>query len=142
MPKAYEHRMLILRGVRNQLDEYSALAYAAVRGYDGYVLKASGETGPNSDQVRRALTMLNAANPPFQGLYGFSGGGYNVRHIINRMSSEARAMLELVVVLGAPKLDKEAVEGSWELVYRLDPKDGHMAGPKALLEELHHAESI
>lgn len=141
MPKAYDDtkRMLILRGINNLLDEQSAMDYASLRGYEGYVLKVSGETGPTSTQVQRALTVMNAVQPPFQALYGFSGGGYNVRHIINRLNYEARAALELVVVLGAPKLEREAVEGTWELVYRLDPipsEGGHMAGPKELLKEL------
>jgi hypothetical protein len=76
-------------------------------------------------------------DPSVVALYGFSGGGYNVLHIIHAMSQAERARLRLVVVLGAPKSPANLYEGSWELVYRTDPPGGHMDGPRALLASQH-----
>jgi hypothetical protein len=70
-------------------------------------------------------------------LYGFSGGGYNIRHVLAALSAERRRRIKLIVVLGAPKNPPALYRGGpWELVYRRDPPAGHMAGPKALLAEL------
>ena len=70
-------------------------------------------------------------------LYGFSGGGYNIRHVLAALSVDERKRIKLIVVLGAPNNPPELYrDGPWELVYRLDPPAGHMAGPKALLAEL------
>ena len=75
-------------------------------------------------------------------LYGFSGGGYNVYHILNRLTQELRGRLELVVVIGveASKLSADALNpkrynAHWELVYRNDPPPPltHIDGPQALL---------
>jgi|SRR5579872_5689789 len=143
--------MLILRGVTNlkywpqypngALDEESALQYAKKRGYTGEVLKVSGETGDHSKQTNMALGELQH-DSSITALYGFSGGGYNVYHILNRLSQDLRNRLELVVVLGveAAKLSEGAVDSkrynaTWELVYRNDPPKpmGHIDGPKWLL---------
>lgn len=137
--------MLILRGIaghflgrswpRGALDEPPALAYAKARGYQGRVLDVSGETGVNSEQVRLAIEAIRS-DPFITALYGFSGGGYNVKHILGILTGEELKRLELVVVLGAPNYAAERYKGSWELVYRTDPPAGHMAGPQALLQEL------
>lgn len=129
--------MMILRGIHNLLDEKSALEYARRRGYGGFVLDASGETGPNSDQTLEALEQFRK-RPDVAAIYGFSGGGYNVRHIINRLSRAEKDRIKLIVVVGAPGIQKELfTNGPWELVYRKDPPSGvHMDGPKALLAEL------
>lgn len=137
--------MLILRGIaghfddkdypRGALDEVSALKYASKRGYQGLVLDIAGATGPNSPQVTMALRYIRA-NKDIAALYGFSGGGYNVHHILDDLSEVEKAQLKLVVVLGAPNNDADLYVGPWELVYRVDPAAGHMAGPKALLESL------
>lgn len=136
--------MLILRGISGHFDgrdwergalyEQPALEYAQRRGYVGRVLDVSGETGADSDQVKAALAAIRA-DPNIHALYGFSGGGYNVRHILNALGKNDNRM-DLVVVLGAPKNPKESYIGTYELVYRLDPPAGHMAGPAALLAEL------
>ncbi len=69
-------------------------------------------------------------------LYGFSGGGYNIRHVLAALSADERSRIKLIVVLGAPNNPPALYrDGPWELVYRLDPPAGHMAGPKALLAE-------
>jgi len=140
-----EVKMLILRGIaghysgrdwpRGALDEPPALEYARRRGYAGQVLDVAGATGANSAQTKMALAEFHR-DQTVAALYGFSGGGYNVWHIINALAHSDRARLRLIVVLGAPKTPASAYKGPWELVYRLDPRGGHMAGPRALLAEL------
>jgi hypothetical protein len=121
---------------RGALDEPSALEYADRRGYIGRVLDVAGGNGPGSLQTRMALDEFRR-DENVTALYGFSGGGYNVRHIIHALTLEQRARLRLVVVLGAPKNPPSAYQGPWELVYRLDPPKGHMEGPRALLQTQH-----
>lgn len=137
--------MLILRGIaghysgrdwpRGALDEPPALEYARRRGYEGKVLDVAGTTGPDKPQTLTALGEYRR-DSEVAALYGFSGGGYNVRHIINALSQDERARLKLVVVLGAPNNPAHLYKGSWELVYRTDPPGGHMDGPRALLASL------
>ena len=139
-------KMLILRGIaghyagrdwpRGALDEPPALEYARRRGYVGRVLDVAGATGPNSPQTQMALAEFRRDGTAIA-LYGFSGGGYNVLHIINALTQAERGRLRLVVVLGAPGNRPALYRGSWELVYRLDPPGGHMDGPRALLATLH-----
>jgi len=139
--------MLILRGIagnydgrswpRGALYEQPALEYARRRGYSGKVLDVAGATGEKSEQTTMALKEIRD-DSDVAALYGFSGGGYNVRHILDALNDEERKRIRLVVVLGAPKNPPRLYRtGHWELVYRLDPPAGHMAGPAALLAELH-----
>jgi hypothetical protein len=144
-------KMLILRGIsgfydgrlwtRGALHEEPALDYARAKGYEGNVLDVSGETGPNSPQTKLALSEFRR-DISVKALYGFSGGGYNILHIISALTPTERARLRLLVVLGAPgnSRDKYLAKGRhgefWELVYRLDPPGGHMDGPRALLVSL------
>jgi hypothetical protein len=141
-----EMKMLILRGItghyagrdwpRGALDEPPALEYARRKGYVGEVLDVAGATGANSPQTQMALAEFRR-DPTVAALYGFSGGGYNVLHIINAMAPAERARIRLVVVLGAPLNPAHLYNGDWELVYRTDPPGGHMDGPRALLATLH-----
>lgn len=133
--------MLILPGIAavgdlhnplGLLDRPSAISYAHTRGRVGRVLDVSGETGPSSRQTRAALDAIRA-DTSIDALYGFSGGGYNALHIIHALAVPEQ--LRLVVVLGAPRNDRSAYKGPWELVYRNDPPGGHMDGPRALLAE-------
>jgi lysozyme family protein len=136
--------MLILRGIaghfagrdwpRGALDEPSALAYAQRTGYIGKVLDVPGATGVDSPQVRMALVELRN-DPSIAALYGFSGGGYNVRHILSALTPDERKRIRKVVVLGAPNNPPSLYRGQWQLVYRTDPPGGHMDGPRALLAE-------
>ena len=137
--------MLILRGIAGHFDgkdwpkgalyERPALDYAKRRGYVGKVLDVSGETGASSKQTVACLQAIRADHD-VAALYGFSGGGYNIRHVLNSLTLEERARIKLVVVLGAPNNPPALYKGPWELVYRTDPPAGHMAGPQALLNEL------
>ena len=135
-------KMLILRGIaghyggrdwpRGALDEPSAVEYAERRGYTGQVLDVAGATGPESAQTKLALAEFRR-DIEVAALYGFSGGGYNVRHVIHALTPGERGRLQLVVVLGAPHNAPALYRGDWELIYRLDPPGGHMDGPRALL---------
>lgn len=143
--------MLILRGItklkvwpqypNGALDEPPALQYASNRGYTGRVLNVSGETGDKSKQTNMALQEIQN-DSSITALYGFSGGGYNVYHILNRLTQEQRGRLELVVVIGvetsklsADALNPKRYNANWELVYRNDPPPPmtHIDGPRALL---------
>jgi hypothetical protein len=128
-------KMLILRGVKNLLDEQPAVEYARERGYLGKVLDVSGEAYPGSPQVVMALQAFRS-DPEVEALYGFSGGGYNVRHVLASLAPHEKARIKLVIVVGSPQNPPSLYEGPWELVYRLDPPAGHMMGPKTLLAEL------
>ena len=138
-------KMLILRGIagtfdgkdypRGALDEPSAIEYAKRRGYEPVVLDVSGEAYSNAPQVREALSYI-ALRGGVGALYGFSGGGYNVRHVLDFLNAKEKEGIKLVVVLGAPGNSIYKYKGPWELVYRLDPPEGHMAGPRMLLAEL------
>lgn len=139
-------KMLILRGIaghydgrdwpRGALYEEPALEYARRRGYVGQVLDVAGTTGERSQQTVMSQAAFRR-DTSISALYGFSGGGYNVRHIIDGLNPAERSRIRLVVVLGAPNNPEQMYKGSWELVYRKDPPRGHMDGPRALLAELH-----
>jgi hypothetical protein len=105
------------------------------------VLNVSGETGDKSKQTNMALQEIQN-DSSITALYGFSGGGYNVYHILQRLTPELRGRLELVVVIGVEtsKLSADALNSNrynahWELVYRNDPPPPmtHIDGPRALL---------
>lgn len=139
-------KMLILRGIaghydgrdwpRGALYEEPAVEYARRRGYVGQVLDVAGATGERSQQTVMALATFRR-DTSIAALYGFSGGGYNVRHIIDGLNPAEKSRIRLIVVLGAPNNPEQMYKGSWELVYRKDPPGGHMDGPRALLAELH-----
>jgi hypothetical protein len=135
-------KMLILRGKagyyegqdwpRGALHEAPALEYATRRGYDGVVLDIAGTAFKGSPQHKLALEEYRG-DLTVGALYGFSGGGYNVFHVISDLTKAERGRLQLVVVLGAPERSAASFKGPWELVYRRDPPSGHMNGPDALL---------
>lgn len=133
--------MLVLRGVasasapRGQLDDDSALKYAQRLGYVGEVLDVAGTTGSNSPQVRMALDRIHH-DRKIAAIYGFSGGGYNAKHIWEQLKPAERERIAKIVVVGSPGVDKGDFPGSADVVIRRDPSQGHMAGPRVLLEEL------
>jgi hypothetical protein len=131
---------------------------------EGKVLDVSGETGAESAQTSQALIMLrDKGGNEFTALYGFSGGGYNVLHILSALKEDERKRFEWIVVLGAPPtvlkdgkfvysptgspqkpafLKSSFDGGNWDLVYQdftpssfKTPKktDGHMFLPEWLL---------
>jgi hypothetical protein len=131
--------MLILRGIasparpRGQLDDRSAVEYARRLGYQAEVLDVAGNNaGADNPQVRMALERVRG-NERVTAIYGFSGGGYNLRHIWSHLNAAERKRISKVVVVGSPGVGKGDFPGSEEVVVEKDPPAGHMAGPKALL---------
>jgi hypothetical protein len=130
------HVMLILRGIANaenprgQLDDDSALEYARRLGFEGEVLDVAGNARANSPQVIMALDRTVTA------IYGFSGGGYSARLIWKELSGAERARIRKVIVIGSPQITEADFPGSSDVLILTDPPEGHLAGPKVLLESL------
>jgi hypothetical protein len=133
--------MLILRGIasadqpRGQLDDASALEYAQRHGYRGEVLDVAGNTGAGNRQVRMALDRIRR-DDTVTALYGFSGGGYNARQIWRQLNAAERERIDKVIVVGSPGVGEGDFPGSDEVIVERDPPEGHMAGPKVLLESV------
>ena len=127
------------------LHRTAAKEYAARRGYEGVVIDVSGKPqGQKSPQAEEAVDVF-LHDKRACAFYGFSGGGYNLWHILTRLASEnpddlRRLDKELIVVLGAPdwpqvnyeplpfnmsarKTVRPAkwVDIKWELVYGENP---------------------
>jgi hypothetical protein len=118
---------------RGALDEPAALQFARLRGYSPTILDVAGYSAAGSRQMQMALSEIRSDNEVFA-LYGFSAGGYTIYHILRALKPKERDRLALVVVLGAPPPpDAHFYRGPWELIFRLNPPAGHMAGPRALL---------
>ena len=133
--------MLILRGVANsenprgQLDDPSALEYARRLRFRGEVLDVAGNTGADSPQVMMALERIRR-DETVTAIYGFSGGGYNARMIWKKLAAAERERLHKVIVIGAPEVARDDFPGTSDVLIKADPPEGHMAGPKVLLESL------
>jgi hypothetical protein len=131
--------MLILRGVANsgkphgQLDDQAALEYASRLGFRGEVLDVAGTTGSDSPQVRMAVERIRD-DTRITAIYGFSGGGYNARQIWHGLSAAERDRIRKVVVIGSPGVSRSDFAGSSDVVIKPDPPEGHMSGPKVLLQ--------
>jgi hypothetical protein len=69
-------------------------------------------------------------------VYGFSGGGYNARTIWGHLSAVERERIQMVIVVGSPGVEESHFAGDPYVLIQPDPPEGHMAGPKALLESL------
>lgn len=123
------------------LHESAASEYARRSGYEPVVLDKPGNPqGEKSPQAIAALKMF-LEDQAVTAFYGFSGGGYNLRHILEYLAShnpEALHRIDLVVVLGAPKQPKSAYEAfiynmlarrkvskwepaKWDVVYKTNP---------------------
>ena len=114
------------------LDEPAALEFARLRGYTPKPLNVAGYSG-GGKAMQMALEEIRKDDEVFA-LYGFSAGGYTIYHILRALKPKERDRLALVVVLGAPPPpDIHLYRGPWELIFRLNPPAGHMAGPRALL---------
>ena len=121
----------------------AASEYAKRRGYEAVVLDVAGQ--PQSQESPQAKAALKKffEDQAVCAFYGFSGGGYNLRHILDRLAShdpDALHRIDLIVVLGAPLQPKAAYEASkynpvarkkvhpakwedarWEVVYGTNP---------------------
>jgi len=121
----------------------AASEYAKRRGYEAVVLDVAGQ--PQSQESPQAKAALKKffEDQAVCAFYGFSGGGYNLRHILDRLAShdpDALHRIDLIVVLGAPLQPKAAYEAfkynpvarkkvhpaqwedaRWEMVYGTNP---------------------
>ena len=129
----------------------AASDYARKRGYFPVVLGMQGypqyEQSPQAREVYKQLK----ADASVSALYGFSGGGYNVRHILKFLARDSPNVLhrfDLIVVIGSPNpIGKAAYAPSlynaiasrhtkgwenacWEVVYRENPDPSQL--PKDL----------
>lgn len=132
--------MLILRGIAGPdaphglLDDESAKALARTLGYVPEVIDAAADDASRS-QVQMAVTRIRE-DDRITALYGFSGGGYNAQTIWAQLSPGQRARIRKVIVIGSPGVTPAAFPGSKEVVVQDDPPEGHMAGPKVLLQAM------
>jgi hypothetical protein len=125
------------------LHEWAASEFARRKGYRSVVLPIPGQPqSQTSPQANAAVKKFNE-DPSVTAFYGFSGGGYNMRHILDRLAvqqPDSLHRIDLIVILGAPKQPKSAYEAarydaiakriartatwqplSWEVIYRTDP---------------------
>jgi hypothetical protein len=120
----------------------AASEYAKSRGFEPIVLDVPGQPqGEGSPQAKAALKEF-FHDEDVSALYGFSGGGYNLRHILEYLASnkpDALRRINLLVVLGAPQQPKDMFESArynelvrkhghpgwapvnWEVVYGTNP---------------------
>jgi hypothetical protein len=137
----FDQVMLILRGVANsenplgQLDDDSALEYARRVGFQGEVLDVAASTNGDNDQIRLGLERIRRDNR-IAAIYAFSGGGYNARLIWQQLDRAERERIRKVVVIGSPGIHKADFADATEVLITPDPPEGHMAGPKVLLDSL------
>jgi hypothetical protein len=110
----------------------AATIYAQKRGYEAVVLDKPGRPqGKDSPQSQAALkAFLDPNDQTVAAFYGFSGGGYNVKHILDYLAeNEPQSMnrITLIVVLGAPPSDKH------------DGKSHHQDGKSRYLPSVYNA---
>ena len=123
--------------------------YAKFLSYEPVVLDVPGQ--PQSQHSPQATAALKAfhEDPMICALYGFSGGGYNLRHILEYLAANEPLSLRrifLVVVIGAPfdagwkvfaparynalvpaKLKgKDWQDAGWVVTYRTNPTKSQM----------------
>jgi len=99
------------------------------------VLDVAGNPSSDSEQVRRATEFIRS-NESISAIYGFSGGGYNARLIWQQLTPTERNRIRTVVIVGSPGVIQSDFAGTGEVVIKPDPPEGHMAGPKSLLQSL------
>jgi hypothetical protein len=131
--------MLILRGnaneenPRGQLDDEAALEYARRLGFMGDVLDVAGDADAGNRQVDQALERIRS-DQSVTAIYGFSGGGYNARLIWKKLAPAEQKRIRMIVVIGSPGVARGDFSRDVDVLIRPDPPEGHMAGPKVLLE--------
>ena len=131
----------------------AASDYAKREGFDPVLIDEGGRPqSQQSPQARKALEEFHKDDEDV-GFYGFSGGGYNLRHILEYLAAnepQALHRIRRVVVIGAPFRDKAKMfaparynalvnakakgEGwqkpDWVVVYRENPSPSQL--PKGL----------
>lgn len=120
----------------------AASDYARQKGYEPVVIDKPGQ--PQSQVSPQAKAALKAflEDEEVTALYGFSGGGYNLKHVLDFLAShepDTLHRIDLVVVIGAPNPQgklafapsqfnavarrkvKQWENADWEVVYRTNP---------------------
>jgi hypothetical protein len=95
----------------------------------------AGNTGADSPHVMMALERIRQ-DETITAIYGFSGGGYNARLIWKELNTDERGRIGTIIVIGSPGVAMADFPGNADVVIKADPPEGHMAGPKVLLESL------
>jgi hypothetical protein len=132
---------------RGALHETAAKDYATHRGYDGVVIDQPGKPQNQKSPQAEATVTEFLKDQDVSAFYGFSGGGYQIWHILSRLAAENTDTLhriDLIVVLGVEKRirDKPAyealpfntiakkivgsanwVDAKWEVVYGTNPSE-------------------
>jgi hypothetical protein len=132
----------------------AAREYAKRLGYEGIVLPVQG--WPQSDHSPQAKAALKAfhADQSVTAFYGFSGGGYNLKHILDYLAVNQPGSLhriDLIVVIGSPNKrggkaiylaslynarakqkikDDDWKDLAWDVVFRENPDPSQL--PKGL----------
>ena len=129
----------------------AASDYARMRGYEPVVLDKPGQ--PQSEHSPQAKAAMKAFfdDDEVTAFYGFSGGGYNLKHILDFLASHQPNSLHriaLVVAIGSPihhgkyafmpstynsvarRKVKQWRNADWEVVFRTNPL--HRQMPKDL----------
>jgi hypothetical protein len=87
------------------LHKKAAEAYAKSLNYEPIVLKVGGYPQNQQSPQAKASLDLFRGDPDVCAFYGFSGGGYNVRHILEYLATNEPLSLhriDRIVVIGAP----------------------------------------
>jgi hypothetical protein len=66
----------------------------------------------------------------------FRAATYSARLIWKELSAAERARIRKVIVIGSPQITEADFLGSSDVLILPDPPEGHLAGPKVLLESV------
>ncbi len=124
--------MLILKGIAGRLHDGPAREFARREGFQPEVLDASGETGAYSHQTNAAMSRIKKGG--VTGLYGFSGGGYNLVHLWRRLTPTEHDRIQRVVVVGSPGVQPQAFRPCLSITIYDDDDVPHMDLPDELLK--------
>lgn len=129
----------------------AASDYARKRGYEPIVLDKPGQPQSQHSPQARAAVKAFLEDEAVAAFYGFSGGGYNLRHILDFLAAkhpQSLLRIELIVVIGSPmrhgklafaphaynavakRKVKHWEDADWEVVYRTNPSPSQL--PKHL----------
>ena len=93
----------------------------------------AADYGADSAQVTLALGRIRR-DESVTAIYGFSGGGYNTRMIWQQLSAIERERIRNIVIVGSPGVEEAQFAGKPQVLIVPDPPEGHMAGPRSLLD--------
>ena len=125
------------------LHEGPAIDYARLLGFNPKVLDVSGSSNHgNRDTSEGTVKALECfrQNTSIVAFYGFSGGGYNLKHILDQMTEDERRRVNWIAVVG---VDADAPQsifehrnfkgGGWTLDYMAN-SGKHMFLPENFLK--------